>query len=41
MIARVLTHKSETARMVFEALWASLRPIVLKREACAPRIWKT
>ena len=41
LIARVLSHKSETARMVFESLWAELRPLVLKREASAPRIWKT
>jgi len=41
LIARVLTHKSEMARMVFEALWAKIRPLVIKREACAPRIWNT
>ena len=41
LIARVLSHKSATARMVFEALWLELRPLVIEREACPPRIWNT
>lgn len=40
-IARILTDKAEQARCIFEELWARLRPAVLNRNACPPRIWKT
>jgi len=40
-IARILGDKAQQARNVFEELWEILRPSVLKREACAPRIWRT
>lgn len=40
-IARILGDKAQQARSVFEELWGILRPSILKREACAPRIWRT
>lgn len=40
-IARILGDKAQQARNVFEELWGILRPCVLQREACAPRIWRT
>lgn len=40
-IARVLGHDPESLRAAFEALWAEVRPEVLNRPACTPRIWNT
>ncbi len=40
-IARVLGDKAEQARDTFESLWALLRPHVIRKKACAPRIWRT
>ena len=40
-IARVLGDKAEQARDVFESLWTLLRPHVINKQACAPRIWRT
>lgn len=40
-IARVLGHDPESLRAAFEALWAEVRPDVLQRPACTPRIWNT
>lgn len=40
-IARVLSNKAEVVRQHFEKLWVILRPYIIHREACAPRIWLT
>jgi urease accessory protein len=40
-IARLLGDKAELARNTFESLWTLLRPKVINKEACAPRIWRT
>ncbi len=41
MIARLMSNSSENARFAFESLWQALRPEVLGRIACPPRIWNT
>jgi len=41
LIARVLADNGEDARFAFESLWEALRPLVLQRQACPPRIWNT
>ena len=40
-IARILGDKAEQVRNSFEQLWQILRPEVVGREACPPRIWRT
>lgn len=40
-IARILGNKAEQVRNSFEYLWQTLRPQVIGREACPPRIWRT
>lgn len=40
-IARVLGNKAEQMRQCFEEIWSMVRPSVLARPACAPRIWRT
>lgn len=39
--ARYLGASTEAARAYFVALWRLLRPAVLGRDACVPRIWST
>jgi urease accessory protein len=41
LVARYLGDSSETAKQRFVALWRILRPALLGREACEPRIWRT
>ncbi len=41
LIARYLGDSAEQARKVFTEIWRIARPLLLKREACAPRIWLT
>ena len=41
IVARYLGDSSEAARQYFVALWRQWRPLVLGREAVAPRIWNT
>lgn len=41
MIARYLGASAEAARSYFVELWSRVRPAVLGREACSPRIWNT
>lgn len=41
LVARYLGDSSEQARQAFAALWTTLRPGLLGREAQPPRIWKT
>lgn len=41
MVIRGLGECSERMRHVFEKAWGLIRPELLGREACAPRIWNT
>lgn len=41
LICRYLGHSAEQARHYFTRAWEVLRPLVLERTACAPRIWAT
>ncbi|MET0385098.1 MAG: urease accessory protein UreD [Polyangiales bacterium] len=41
LIARYLGPSGEQARTLFATLWAALRPALLGRPACPPRIWHT
>ena len=41
LVARYLGHSSEAARQWFVALWQTLRPALIGREAQLPRIWNT
>lgn len=40
-VARHLGDDGEAARAAMQALWQALRPHLLARPACAPRIWTT
>jgi len=40
-IGRYLGDSADKARRIFTAWWEILRPLVLARDACAPRIWST
>lgn len=41
LLLRYLGPDAEEARMVFERAWGVVRPLLLGRPACAPRIWNT
>lgn len=41
LVARYLGDSTEQARAVFVDLWQALRPEILHRAPCAPRIWQT
>lgn len=41
IVCRYLGDSTERARQVFTLAWAALRPLVLGRPACPPRIWLT
>jgi urease accessory protein len=41
LVARYLGDSSEAAGRYFAALWRSLRPVLVGREAEEPRIWRT
>lgn len=41
LIARFLGHSVERAHAVMSGLWEALRPTLLQRAPCSPRIWKT
>ena len=41
LIARYLGDSTERARGLFTSIWKILRPVVIKRSACEPRIWNT
>jgi len=41
LICRYLGHSAEQARHYFIRAWEVLRPLVLERTACTPRIWAT
>ncbi len=41
LICRALDARADRLRDFFQQVWRVLRPDVVKREACAPRIWAT
>ncbi len=41
LIARYLGDSTETARRLYIEIWQALRPAILNRAPCAPRIWNT
>ena len=41
LVARYLGHSSEAARQWLTAVWQTLRPALIGREAHTPRIWNT
>ncbi len=41
IVCRYLGDSTERARQVFGRAWAALRPLLLERPACPPRIWLT
>lgn len=41
LVARYLGDCPRQALRVFERLWGVLRPVLLARDACAPRVWAT
>jgi urease accessory protein len=41
LIARYLGHSAEEAKAYFIKLWTILRPVLIGRKACLPRIWRT
>lgn len=41
VLVRALHQCTEQTRQALETMWALLRPALLGRAACAPRIWKT
>lgn len=41
IVCRFLGHRAEDAKRVFSRAWELLRPRVLNRAACPPRIWAT
>lgn len=41
LIIRYLGHSTERSRQLFLKAWSTLRPRILNRTVCAPRIWAT
>ena len=41
LVCRVLSHQGENARHALLHVWQILRPLLLHRQACVPRIWST
>ena len=41
LVCRYLGHHAESARLHFEKLWRIIRPQMLNKTACVPRIWST
>lgn len=41
LIARYLGDSTEQVRNLFKRIWKDLRPIILNRPACEPRVWNT
>jgi urease accessory protein len=41
LICRALDNRADRLREFFQQVWVLLRPDVLKRNACEPRIWAT
>lgn len=41
LVGRYLGYSTFEARHIFEKIWNRLRPVLLKRDPCPPRIWAT
>lgn len=41
LVVRYLGDSTEQCRRFFTQIWIALRPLLLKRKACPPRIWAT
>ncbi|MCZ6709727.1 MAG: urease accessory protein UreD [Gammaproteobacteria bacterium] len=41
LVARVLAADSESARAWMQSVWERIRPLLVGRKACRPRIWDT
>ncbi len=41
LVCRCLTHQAMHAKALFEKVWQAVRPSLIGRPACAPRIWST
>jgi urease accessory protein len=41
LVARLLARHGEAARRLLVEMWHHLRPLIIGREACPPRIWNT
>jgi len=41
LVIRNLANCSERARLLFEKIWSDVRPALLSKKACPPRIWNT
>jgi urease accessory protein len=41
LVLRAMGHQAQDIRRVFVEVWKILRPALLQREACLPRIWAT
>jgi urease accessory protein len=41
LVCRALAADAEPLKAFFERAWAALRPAMLDRPACPPRIWRT
>ncbi len=41
LVCRYLGHSTEQVQKIFIAIWEIIRPRILQRKACPPRIWST
>ena len=41
LVCRGLAHQAEPLRQLFIDVWSKLRPAVINKDACPPRIWNT
>ena len=41
LVVRSLGYNTETLRALFTRIWQALRPCIVARDACIPRIWNT
>lgn len=41
LVCRAIDERTDRLRAFFERVWMILRPDIMKRQACAPRIWAT
>ena len=41
LVARCLAPAVESVSRIFRLLWGILRPLLMERDACPPRIWGT
>ena len=41
LLVRSLGSTTESLRLLFTRIWQGLRPCILERDACTPRIWQT